>query len=1310
MPEGRPPIPTEIETEILIECGHRCAVCGMPFALNKAHIIPWHKSKEHKAEDLVCLCANCHGLSHQQKWSETVLYEYKKKPWVNRQFGNVNSNQDGQARLQVVLNFNLSEVGKPEFDRLVAALSAFANIAPKAVEQIEVKQGSVIVVLRLPLSSARKLEDAFAQNDLELMELLEGFNVIDIKRATRIPYVIDNQNYKLAEVLNNIMYDGKGHSLDVASAYFSISGFRLLRESLKNLRSFRLLLGFQPVEAKDVGMNPNASALLKALQRDLNAELYKEETLRLVEDLIAYLQRDETAVRLYEQGFLHAKAYLFYGDKGQQVSLFDRFLPLIGIVGSSNFTGPGLSTNKELNLAHKTVIEPEEINDLEARGSAERLAGESASKSISDTNRRILKSEVGARAIIDLVDWYDHQWNQSRDFKSELIELLTASKFGNYEYTPYDIYLKAIYTYFKDDLDTSELPNVRSAVELSEFQDDAVKKARRILAKYDGVLIGDSVGMGKTWIGKKLLEDYAYHQRMKALVVAPASLRDMWERELRSATISAKVLTQESLGQENGLLDINEYSDADVILVDESHNFRNRGSQRYGNLERIIAANRGRGRSGMKTKVILMTATPINNSIFDIYNQISLFTQNDRGYFAGAGIGDLYRYFQSARQQMRDQQAGIALFNLLEEVVIRRTRPFIRKAYPNATIMGKPVKWPERKLHTVNYDLEATYNKIYEKIVSGIDKLNLATYNLESYKKDKAQRDEWEEGREQALVGIFKTRYLKRLESSVDAFRISIRRALAFTKTFEDYVLGGQILDSRSFQKAMQFLSLEDEEDDATIPSSLADGFDANKEAKEFLKELPSLDPDQFNLQRLHRALQKDVEILTEIWQLIRDITSERDAKLNRLKSLFANGLRGQKVLLFTYYKDTARYLYRELGQEKGKEWRESIGNPNIRRMDSGEPTRERQKLIQAFSPISNGKPEIAGSENEVDIMISTDVLSEGQNLQDCGILLNYDLHWNPTRMVQRAGRIDRIGSIHDTIFIHNMFPDAGLELLLGLVESLSKKISQIDATGFLDASVLGETVHPQNFNTLRRIKEEDGSVIQEQEEFIELASSEMMLQQLKTLLAGGLKETLDNLPDGIHSGIHRSGYRGLFFYFTAPDSEDLDSRQHFWRYYDIHTQKITDNRYTISSLIACSSDTPRLMGEADVFEIQEKVKADILKSIQTQTAMEVAPKIVDGIQQTIASILQANLNNSVLNRSQILQALKVLRQPMISTHIRSLKSAFEHFQVSRKEAELLQNVLEIDKTPDEAVETKPNLSQINSDDLYLICWEYVWS
>ena len=567
------------------------------------------------------------------------------------------------------------------------------------------------------------------------------------------------------------------------------------------------------------------------------------------------------------------------------------------------------------------------------------------------------------------------------------------------------------------------------------------------------MLIADSVGLGKTWIGKKPLEDYAYHMIQKALVVCPASLRKMWTDELREAMISATIPSQEELGQED--FDVLKHGDADLVLVDESHNFRSASSQRYEKLSELLDRNGRRGREGARKKVILLSATPINNSIFDLYNQIVLFTGNDKSYFAASGIGDLWRYFMNARRESRDQTTGVALFNLLEEVVVRRTRPFIKKAYPNATINGKQIKWPERKLRTVNYNLEATYEGIYEEIVSHIENLRLAPYKLESYKKKGIKRDLFEEGREEALVGIFKSRYLKRFESSLEAFRISVRRALEFIKTFESYVLDGKVLDSRSFTKAMRFLANENEEDDA-MPKSKADELDANEEAKAFLEGLPTLDPTQYDLRKLHGALEADKEALDEIWHKIKDIKPEHDAKLSKLKELLSKDLKGQKVIVFTYYKDTARYLYHELGGPKGEAFRESLGNPHIRRMDSGASPKDRVSLVEAFAPFANNRPEWAGSEKEIDVMISTDVLSEGQNLQDSGILVNYDLHWNPTRMVQRAGRIDRIGSEHETLWVYNMFPDAGLERLLGLVESLNRKITDIDRSGFLDSSVLG--------------------------------------------------------------------------------------------------------------------------------------------------------------------------------------------------------------------------------------------------------------
>ena len=292
-----------------------------------------------------------------------------------------------------------------------------------------------------------------------------------------------------------------------------------------------------------------------------------------------------------------------------------------------------------------------------------------------------------------------------------------------------------------------------------------------------------------------------------------------------------------------------------------------------------------------------------------------------------------------------------------------------------------------------------------------------------------------------------------------------------------------------------------------------------------------------YDLRGIDRAVKHDVKVLTRIWERVKDINPEKDAKLQRLKELLRGDLKGRKVLVFTYFKDTARYLYRHVGHPenpKAQAFRAELGGLNVRRMDSGADAKERLRIVEAFAPKSNGRPDWAATEREIDILISTDVLSEGQNLQDCGLLLNYDLHWNPTRMVQRAGRIDRIGSEFDELWIYNMFPDAGLERLLRLVESLSQKISAIDQAGFHDASVLGELVHPQNFNTLRRIREEDGAVIQEEEQAMELVSNESLAHQLKQMLEGGARETLEQLPDGIHSGLIKLGAKGVFFYFRA--------------------------------------------------------------------------------------------------------------------------------------------------------------------------------
>lgn len=625
--------------------------------------------------------------------------------------------------------------------------------------------------------------------------------------------------------------------------------------------------------------------------------------------------------------------------------------------------------------------------------------------------------------------------------------------------------------------------------------------------------------------------------------------------------------------------------------------------------------------------------------------------------------------------------------------------------------------------------MEATYQGIYSEIVELIEPLRLAPYRLETYKKQGIARDQFEEGREEALVGIFKSRYLKRFESCIEAFRISIRRALEFLQTFESFIQEGKVLNSSGFQKAMRYLTSEDEEDDiSALPNTLTEGLKAHKEARHFIATLPVLNAQHYNLQRLRSDLRKDIAALQAIWQRIATITPAQDAKLTRLKELLAGELRGQKVLIFTYYRDTARYLYKHLGDTDPETvaWRASAGNPHMRRMDSGADAKERARLVSAFAPRANHREEIVGTKDEIDILISTDVLSEGQNLQDCGVLINYDLHWNPTRMIQRAGRIDRIGTTFDTLWIVNMFPDDGLEQLLGLVASLTQKIGAIDRSGLLDASILGEVAHPQNFNTLHRIEEEDGRVVEEQEQFVELASSEFLLQNLKELLNRGMRQELEELPDGIHSGLLRDQARGVFFSFVAEkkhDKHNMNSaarkreRTHYWRYIDlsegVESAHAEENRYLITNLIQCPPETARFVPESDavnIFELQERAIASIIQSSLQESILGDIPKILDPIQRTLRIVLQRYMNVPQIKRQEVIAALQKVNVPQPRVHIKTLKKAYQTFSAHGNVQALIDTIntigVAVGNSGDGPGKEK---SVLKREDLKLICFEYVW-
>ena len=291
------------------------------------------------------------------------------------------------------------------------------------------------------------------------------------------------------------------------------------------------------------------------------------------------------------------------------------------------------------------------------------------------------------------------------------------------------------------------------------------------------------------------------------------------------------------------------------------------------------------------------------------------------------------------------------------------------------------------------------------------------------------------------------------------------------------------------------------------------------------------------------------------------------------------------------------------------------------------------------------------------------------------------------------------------------MFPDRGLDRLLGLVDSLSRKIANIDRLGMLDASVLGEEVHPQTFNTLKRIREEDNSVIEEEEQFMELASGEVLLQQLRAFLDGGGREAPEQIPDGIHSGLQRAGSRGVFFYFASKNSGKAQS---FWEYFDLKSNTILDNRHVLANLIACSYDTPRIVDQEiykSVFALQEKVLENLLQGYEEKTALQTTPQAIDPLQQTMSTVVQQFLNHPQVERKRAVAAIEFLNGPMQNVQVSELRKIYKAYQQTQSIAELIAAIEAMRSAY--GVGMKPQgekaatlLPKLKREDLRLICFD----
>ncbi|MEM3909967.1 helicase-related protein [Metallosphaera sp.] len=788
--------------------------------------------------------------------------------------------------------------------------------------------------------------------------------------------VIDNESVKVVDCLKDAL--SSSTKLWAVSGYFNVTGLSLLLGELSKLKEIKLVLGRMSQDSSTSSPLDGISPGDRDLREELNGLRLTFSCTKQVNQLIELIKRDNFQVRTLRDVTTHAKAYITDN---------------VVIVGSSNLTRAGLMDNLELNT---------------------------------------LLYQPAMREIVH--DWFMKIWEHSQDSKQEIISLLESSKFGK-PLTPYEMYMKMLYEYYKDRLVQDETR--REYRELAEFQRDGVRMALSIIQRYGGVMIADSTGLGKTYIAMTLIEELYGKYGRKVLVIAPKNVIDnVWESNaLKQLTVRVDTVNMEKLGRSD--FKVTDYIDYDIIIVDESHNFRNSGTNRYSNLLKIISAKKGK-------IVILLTATPINNGIMDLYHQLNLITTGDDTFFHRAGIPSLRNFFVNAEKEKTLAEGLKSVQRVLDEIMVRRSRQFIKENYNEFTLNGEKLKFPTRELKKVEYSLtDILGENFYRKVYSLIEELHLVPYNIERYNQ---LNDKEEVERLENVVYLQRLILLKRFESSVEAFRRSLKDLRDLLKGSKSMIERNLVPDKDAIRKA--FREFGDDEIEIT---------DVIRKINEEMKARPKELGAHYDKKLMIQHIDEDVQRLDEVISHLEKITQDKDKKLltlyRQLEEDRALEVEGKKVLIFTQYVDTARYV---------KEFLKSrYPSKEVEVLVGGE--RDVDKIIRRFSPKSNRVQE----SRPIDILVSTDVISEGQNLQDCNYVINYDLPWNPVRLVQRVGRVDRIGSQWDVVHVRAFMPERELEELLRLYSRLLEKIDTISKTIGTDETILGEEADPREFNAM---------------------------------------------------------------------------------------------------------------------------------------------------------------------------------------------------------------------------------------------------
>jgi len=884
---------------------------------------------------------------------------------------------------------------------------------------------------------------------------------------------------------------------------------------------------------------------------------------QLVSALVRIIEEGRLKVRVYTKGRMHAKAYIF--DYGPIYDAAGNSIPReekgIAIVGSSNFTLSGIASNTELNvLVH------------------------------------------GNANLADLTVWFEELWDESQDFEEHLMQELRQS-WPLAQVSPYEVYLKTLFELVQEQLEGAEAEEFLWRDEitsvLTNFQERAVRQSVQMIRLHGGCFVSDVVGMGKSYIGAAIIKHFERHDRARPLIICPAPLMEMWEHYNEAYQLNARILSMGLLRENDRygpewMLHDEKYRHRDFVLVDESHNFRNTDSQRYRVLQTFLSAGDRRS--------VFLTATPRNKSVWDIYNQLHLFHQGDLTDLVDPP--HLRKYFKLVERGERRLPA------LLANLLIRRTRNHIlrwygydaeteqrvdpdnfapyregkRRAY--VLVGDRKQFFPDRHLETVEYSIEATYQGLYHQLRRhlgrahpqgegpGNDELTYARYGLWHYvrhglRKKHPYAELHRAGRN--LRGLMRIMLFKRFESSVFAFRKTVGRLLRIHKAFLAALDQGIVPAGEEAQRLLYESDLDEEQ-------ALMDALMAL--SSRYVVE-------DFDLARLQADIEQDIRILSDMLALVKPITARHDAKLQTLKKRLQQApLNEGKILIFTQYADTARYLYANLDPDDN--------HPDIEVIYSRE--KSKASVVGRFAPIANPEHHPPEGTPEIDTLIATDVLAEGLNLQDCDKLINYDLHWNPVRLIQRMGRIDRIGSEHDVIFAYNFLPETELEKNLGLKQKLAARIRDIHETIGEDTAILepGEQLNEEAMYTIYsqgNIASYEGDDV---DEYVDLNEAEEIVRQLKEDQPE-LYDRIRDLRDGIRCG-RQAGKPGSIIFCRSGRYRQLYQM-------DDRGEILSRDIPRILSVLKCDPDTPSESLPPGYNDVIMGVKGRFDKEVQARRA-----------------------------------------------------------------------------------------------------------